>query len=84
MADRGFALAVSSCWLNMARMNEHDWLVIEQYALTEASYTVVRLLQSFDTLENADPHPRIEPIKLSNLTMSHDLGVPVRLYLARR
>ncbi|KAJ6153483.1 hypothetical protein N7497_007802 [Penicillium chrysogenum] len=52
----------------------------QQYALTEASYTVVRLMQHFDTLENADPHPRQEPIKLSNLTMSHDLGVPIRLY----
>lgn len=52
----------------------------EQYALTEASYTVVRLMQHFDTLENADPHPRQEPIKQSNLTMMHDLGVPVKLY----
>lgn len=52
----------------------------EQYALTEASYTVVRIMQHFDTLENADPHPRTEPIKLSNLTMMHDAGVPVKLY----
>ncbi|KAJ5819598.1 hypothetical protein N7474_005189 [Penicillium riverlandense] len=52
----------------------------QQYALTEASYTVVRLMQHFDSLENADPHPRQEPIKLSNLTMMHDLGVPVKLY----
>ncbi|KAJ5999391.1 hypothetical protein N7451_007201 [Penicillium sp. IBT 35674x] len=54
----------------------------QQYALTEASYTVVRLLQYFDTLENADPHPSQteEPVKQSNLTMMHDAGVPVRLY----
>ena len=52
----------------------------EQYALTEASYTVVRLLQHFDTLDNADPHPREEPVKQSNLTMMHDSGVPVKLY----
>ncbi|KAJ5261278.1 hypothetical protein N7478_011873 [Penicillium angulare] len=52
----------------------------QQYALTEASYTVVRLMQNFDTLDNADPHPRQEPIKLSNLTMMHDVGVPVKLY----
>ncbi|KAJ9490202.1 hypothetical protein VN97_g3076 [Penicillium thymicola] len=52
----------------------------QQYALTEASYTVVRLMQHFDTLENADTHPRQEPIKLSNLTMSHYFGVPIRLY----
>jgi hypothetical protein len=37
-------------------------------------------MQHFDTLENADLHPRKEPIKLANLTMSHDLGVPIRLY----
>lgn len=62
---------------------QNDWLTtnsLEQYALTEASYTVVRLMQHFDTLENADTHPRQEPIKLSNLTMSHDLGVRIRLY----
>ncbi|KAJ5240282.1 hypothetical protein N7468_004901 [Penicillium chermesinum] len=52
----------------------------QQYALTEASYTVVRLMQHFDTLENADPNPRQEPIKNSNLTMMHDSGVAVRLY----
>jgi hypothetical protein len=57
---------------------------LEQYALTEASYTVVRLMQHFDTLENADPHPRTEPIKLSNLTMMHDLGVPIRLYSSEK
>lgn len=53
---------------------------IEQYALTEASYTVVRLMQHFDCLESADPDPRLEPIKQSNLTMMHDHGVPVKLY----
>ncbi|KAJ5241776.1 uncharacterized protein N7469_000103 [Penicillium citrinum] len=52
----------------------------QQYALTEASYTVVRLMQHFDTVENADPSPRQEPIKNSNLTMMHDRGVPVKLY----
>lgn len=51
----------------------------EQYALTEASYTVVRLLQHFDTLENADPLAGDEPLKLSNLTMSHDRGVWIKL-----
>ena len=55
-------------------------MFLEQYALTEASYTVVRLMQHFDTVENADPSPRQEPIKNSNLTMMHDRGVPVKLY----
>ncbi|OJJ84707.1 cytochrome P450 [Aspergillus glaucus CBS 516.65] len=51
----------------------------QQYALTEASYTVVRLMQYFDTLENADPESGEEPVKQSNLTMSHDRGVWIRL-----
>jgi cytochrome P450 len=55
----------------------------QQYALTEASYTVVRLLQHFDYLESADPDPRLEPIKQSNLTMMHDHGVPVKLYASK-
>lgn len=37
-------------------------------------------MQAFDTLENADPSTGDEPVKLSNLTMSHDRGVWVRLY----
>ncbi|KAJ5376140.1 hypothetical protein N7509_013026 [Penicillium cosmopolitanum] len=56
----------------------------QQYALTEASYTVVRLMQHFDTVENADPSPRQEPIKNSNLTMMHDRGVPVKLYASEK
>lgn len=51
----------------------------EQYALTEASYTLVKLMQRFDTLENADPHAG-DPVLVSSLTMSHDRGVLVRLY----
>lgn len=57
------------------------WLIVtlEQYALTEASYTVARLMQHFDKLENADTEVASEPIKHSSLTMSHDRGVTVRL-----
>lgn len=51
----------------------------EQYALTEASYTLVRLLQNFNSLENADFESGQEPVKLSNLTMSHDRGVWIKL-----
>ncbi|RAL13708.1 cytochrome P450 [Aspergillus homomorphus CBS 101889] len=53
----------------------------QQYALTEASYTLVRLLQHFDRIENAAPtmeEPRIQ----FNLTMSHLHGVDIRLYPA--
>lgn len=55
----------------------------EQYAITEVGYVVVRLLQHFDTLEGADPHPRMEPVKECTITLSHALGVPVRLYSSK-
>ncbi|KAB8079609.1 cytochrome P450 [Aspergillus leporis] len=51
----------------------------QQYALTEASYTLVKLIQRFDTLECADPE-LTQPSILSTLTLSHDKGVNVRLY----
>lgn len=51
----------------------------QQYALTEASYTLVKLVQRFDTLENADP-TLVRPAIQSNLTMSHEQGVKIRLY----
>lgn len=53
---------------------------VEQYALTEASYTVAKLLQRFDVLENADTDPSPEPELLTNLTLSHAKGVSVKLY----
>lgn len=53
----------------------------EQYALTEASYVIVKLLQRFDTLENADPgpYPGSQPVMDHSLTMAHWNGVHVRL-----
>ncbi|KAL4787648.1 cytochrome P450 [Aspergillus varians] len=51
----------------------------QQYALTEASYTIVRLMQRFSTIENGEPG-REFPIMRSNLTMSHGEGVAIRLY----
>lgn len=41
----------------------------------------MKLLQHFDTLENADP-TLLRPVIQSNLTMSHETGVNVRLYRA--
>lgn len=54
----------------------------EQYALTEASYALVRLLQHFDTVENGDDvlGDNEDPILEANLTLSHVRGVWVRLY----
>ena len=51
----------------------------EQYALTEASYTLVRLMQHFDAVENADPL-LVEPVIENNLTMSHGQGVKIRMH----
>lgn len=41
---------------------------------------MVRLMQHFDTLENADTMVGSEPIKYATLTMCHDKGVNIRLY----
>jgi hypothetical protein len=54
-------------------------VILEQYALTEASYTMVKLMQRFTTVENGDPGMK-EPIIQSNLTLAHGDGVMVRLY----
>ncbi|KAK9490791.1 cytochrome P450 [Lipomyces doorenjongii] len=53
----------------------------QQYALTEAGYTIVRLLQEFDTLESTEP-PETEgfPLKRAMLTMSKATGVHIKLY----
>ncbi|OGM42387.1 cytochrome P450 52A12 [Aspergillus bombycis] len=53
--------------------------VVKQYALTEASYTLVRLIQHFDAVENADPL-LVQPVIENNLTMSHGQGVKVRMH----
>ncbi|RDW67220.1 cytochrome P450 [Aspergillus mulundensis] len=51
----------------------------QQYALTEASYTIVRLMQRFSKIENGEPD-RDQPLIRANLTMSHGDGVKIRLY----
>ncbi|KAL5340880.1 cytochrome P450 [Aspergillus crustosus] len=50
----------------------------QQYALTEVSYTLVRLMQRFLTLENGEPEI-IEPVKQWKLNLVHAGGVKVRL-----
>ncbi|KAF1986177.1 cytochrome P450 [Aulographum hederae CBS 113979] len=53
----------------------------QQYALTEASYLVVRMLQQFDRIEWAGPEGR--PRKAMGLTISPKDGVRVRLRRAK-
>lgn len=52
--------------------------ISEQYALTEAGFVTVKLLQTFDTIENADPRAG-EPLINANVTMSHENGVHIKL-----
>ena len=37
----------------------------EQFALTEASYTTIRLMQEFKDVESRDPQPWIESLMLT-------------------
>ncbi|EED16091.1 cytochrome P450 alkane hydroxylase, putative [Talaromyces stipitatus ATCC 10500] len=53
----------------------------QQYALTEASYVLVRLLQRFDHVVNEQPEITRPAMKFS-LTASHAYGVKVGLYAA--
>lgn len=46
----------------------------EQYALMEASYATVRILQTFSDIRNCDPRPWSERI---GLNLSNDNGVIV-------
>ena len=50
----------------------------QQYALTETSYVLTRIVQLFSTLENTDPSPE-PPMKLHALTMCHLTGVHVKM-----
>lgn len=49
----------------------------QQFALTEASYTIVRLLQKFEKIESRDPTPWLENL---HLTLSSGNGVQVALF----
>ena len=48
----------------------------QQFALTEASYTIIRLLQEFRGIENRDSREWIEQI---NLTLATSTGVKVSM-----
>lgn len=48
----------------------------QQFALTEASYTIVRIMQTFGEIENRDPMPWIENF---GITLSSSEGVQVGL-----
>jgi hypothetical protein len=50
--------------------------VVEQYALLEASYATIRIIQTFERLENRDGRPWTEKI---GLNLSNKNGVLVEL-----
>lgn len=50
----------------------------QRYALTEASYAVVRLLQTFSRIENRDPRPWVEGL---GITLCSGEGTHVALKL---
>lgn len=49
----------------------------QQFALTEAGYTIVRLLQEFEKIESRDPTPWVENL---HLTLSSGNGVRTALF----
>ncbi|KAH6720583.1 cytochrome P450 alkane hydroxylase [Leptodontidium sp. MPI-SDFR-AT-0119] len=51
----------------------------QQYALTEAGFVVVKLLQSFGAIESATAMTG-DPLINTNLTMTHENGVHIRLF----
>ncbi|KAJ9635358.1 hypothetical protein H2199_008360 [Coniosporium tulheliwenetii] len=55
----------------------------QQYALTEAGYLIVRMLQRFDRIEGVGEHWQKKPRKKISLTMYPLDGVKVRLRMAR-
>lgn len=54
----------------------------QQFALTEAGFIVVRLVQRFDKIENLDPTGMEDVKQNATLTMSSAHGVKVRLHAA--
>ncbi|KAI9669166.1 MAG: hypothetical protein M1829_005167 [Trizodia sp. TS-e1964] len=54
----------------------------QQFAITEASYMTIRLLQRFDKIENTDPEPTIK--YNLNLTMCSGTGAKVRMHEASK
>ena len=53
----------------------------QQFALTEAGYTTVRILQEFERIESRDPNPWVEDVKL---TLSSANGTQVSLTPAQK
>ena len=77
---RGHATSDSLPHEPLAMAQMADFCPTEQFALTEASYVLVRLLQRFDGIENLD-HVKTATHNLT-LTSCPGNGVKVRLHAA--
>lgn len=71
------ALVVSASVLRVLLHNSFLTGILEQYALTEASYVVIRLLQTFKDIENRDPVQSF--VEHATLTLSSGTGTIVVL-----
>lgn len=74
-----YASGVSACYSPLQNDEGGNQIVAEQLALTEASYTILRILQTFRVIEPADEEPWKEN---SSITLSCASGCRVRLYRA--
>ena len=65
--DLGFVSAVSISCPSSFTVTSGRVLTyfVEQFALTEASYTTVRLIQEFGSIESRDPEPWTERLNIS-------------------
>lgn len=59
------ALVVSISWKAINRTFCLTFSTPEQYALMEVSYTLIRMLQVFPTIQSRDPDPWLESIGIS-------------------
>lgn len=62
---QGFVLVVSSTAISLYLASITDLIRLEQFALTEASYTTIRLIQEFKSLESRDSGPWEEWLALT-------------------
>lgn len=76
MVARESALAVCTTLPTKSLRKGDADLKIEQFALTEASYTTIRLMQKFKSIESRDDRPWMEWL---TLTVAIDQGTIVGL-----
>jgi hypothetical protein len=74
--DRVYALDVSLAQYDPERYRADNVSKIEQFALVEASYVIIRILQTFKAMEAGDDKPFMETV---GLTLASKNGTLVEL-----